>query len=54
MVKYESHDLIIIGGGSAGLASAIEANNNGINDILVLEKNDNLGGILLQKLIRWS
>ena len=48
MVKYESHDLIIIGGGSAGLASAIEANNNGINDILVLEKNDNLGGILLQ------
>ena len=48
MVKKEKHSLIIIGGGSAGLASAIEASDNGINDILVLEKNDNLGGILLQ------
>ena len=48
MVKKENYSLIIIGGGSAGLAAAISASDNGINDILVLEKNDALGGILLQ------
>ena len=42
------YDLIVIGGGSAGLAAAISASDNGIDNILVLEKNDSLGGILLQ------
>ena len=41
-------DLVIIGGGSAGLAAAIEAYDNGIKDILVLEKDNDLGGILNQ------
>ncbi len=41
-------DLVIIGGGSAGMAAAIEAKDNGINDILILEKNSYLGGILNQ------
>ena len=41
-------DLIIIGGGSGGLAAAIEAYDNGIKDILVLEKDNDLGGILNQ------
>lgn len=41
-------ELVIIGGGPAGLAAAIEARKNGINDILVLERDGHLGGILQQ------
>lgn len=41
-------DLLIIGGGSAGIASAIAAYDAGIHDILILEKEAYLGGILLQ------
>ena len=40
--------LVIIGGGSAGMASALEAYKQGVTDILILEKNDYLGGILNQ------
>ena len=43
-----NRDLVIIGGGSAGMAAAIEAKKNGIDDILILEKDDRLGGILNQ------
>jgi len=42
------HDLVIIGGGAAGLAAAMSAYDNGIKDILILEKTDSLGGILNQ------
>ena len=41
-------DLIVIGGGSGGLASAISSYDNGVQSILVLEKDDYLGGILNQ------
>ena len=41
-------DLVIIGGGSAGLAAAISAYDNGTRDILLIEKNSELGGILNQ------
>ncbi len=40
--------LVIIGGGSAGLASAISAYDNGVKDILVIERSHELGGILNQ------
>ena len=44
----ENRDLVIIGGGSAGMAAAIGAYNEGIKDILILEKGEFLGGILNQ------
>ncbi len=46
----EDKKIIIIGGGPAGLAAAIEANNSGIapDDILILERDRELGGILNQ------
>ena len=41
-------DLLIIGGGSAGMAAAIQAKKEGIDDILIVERDENLGGILNQ------
>jgi len=41
-------DLVIIGGGSAGLAAAVGAYDKGIRDILIIEKMAFLGGILNQ------
>ncbi|HKM10837.1 MAG: FAD-dependent oxidoreductase [Bacilli bacterium] len=41
-------DLVIVGGGSAGLAAAISAYDQGIKDILIIEKGPTLGGILNQ------
>ncbi|MFA5283216.1 MAG: NAD(P)/FAD-dependent oxidoreductase [Bacilli bacterium] len=44
----KSVDVIIIGGGSAGMVAAISCYDSGIKDILIIEKNDYLGGILNQ------
>lgn len=41
-------ELVIIGGGPAGLAAAIAAYENGLRDILILERDKALGGILQQ------
>jgi len=43
-----NYDLVIVGGGSAGIACAISAFDHGVSKILVLEKDLYLGGILLQ------
>ena len=44
----ERHQLVIIGGGSAGIAAALGAYENGLNDILVIERESEYGGILQQ------
>ena len=41
-------DLVIIGGGPAGLAAAIAAKEAGVEDLLILERDSVLGGILNQ------
>ena len=42
------YELIIIGGGPAGLAAAISAYDNGVKNLLIIEREDCLGGILNQ------
>jgi len=44
----KQNKVLIIGGGSAGLACAIKLKEQGIDDILLIEKEDELGGILNQ------
>ena len=41
-------ELVIIGGGPAGMAAAVAAYDAGIRDILILERDTSLGGILRQ------
>lgn len=44
----DCYKIVIIGGGPAGLAAAISAKKAGVDDILILERDDRLGGILNQ------
>ena len=48
MTEVIKTDLVIIGGGPAGMSAAVAAYESGIRDILILERDDSLGGILRQ------
>lgn len=42
------HDIVIVGGGPAGMAAAVAAYDNGIKDVVILDREEDLGGILRQ------
>ena len=44
----KAYDIVIIGGGPAGLAAAAAARKSGVDKILILERDKELGGILNQ------
>lgn len=41
-------DVLVVGGGSAGLAAAVSAAESGAQDVLVVEREGYLGGVLPQ------
>jgi len=46
--RMRERELVIIGGGPAGMAAALAASESGVRDILLLERDQFLGGILNQ------
>ncbi|MDY6846730.1 MAG: FAD-dependent oxidoreductase [Chloroflexota bacterium] len=48
MLNKDTYDVVIIGSGPGGLAAAVEAKKAGAEDVLVIERDAELGGILLQ------
>lgn len=41
-------ELVIIGGGAAGMSAAVAASEQGCKDLMIIERNDSLGGVLHQ------
>ncbi len=43
-----NHDIVIVGGGPAGMAAAVAAFDSGVKDVVILDREPQLGGILMQ------
>ena len=43
-----SHEIVVIGGGPAGMAAAVAAYDSGVTDVIILDREEQLGGILKQ------
>ncbi len=44
----EKHDIVIVGGGPAGMAAAVAAYDGGVTDVVILDREPDIGGILRQ------
>ncbi len=42
------HDIVVVGGGPAGMAAAVAAYDSGVKDVVILDREEALGGILRQ------
>ncbi len=47
-INYIECDIVIIGGGPAGMAAAVSAYDSGVRDVIIIDRDDKLGGILCQ------
>ena len=44
----KQHAIVIVGGGPAGMAAAVAAYDRGVADVVILDREPRLGGILQQ------
>lgn len=42
------HDIVVVGGGPAGMAAAVAAFDSGVHDVVIIDREESLGGVLKQ------